>query len=469
MPTRSSAAIGSVLKRAAVIVAVAGVIALPERAAGTVCVGDCNRDAAVTVNELVTMVDIALETADPSTCVAGDADGSGDVTVNEIVAGVNSALNGCPPPVGRGVCGDQVVDADKGEECDDGGVCVGGTNAGVACAADSDCHGEGVCDAFGFPGGGDRKVCSSDADCGGATCVRCKPVGGDGCAANCTHESTVLFTLTPGEIAGTDLKIATSGSVIHGDALTILQPFPGGSQTFAIGKVRNGRIPVAQKPSFMMLPRLPVGTLGCACVRGAIFKTCGGTTKEADGTTDSTDCTANASLCAGKKPCTAVAGPGNSSEGTVACDTLAGINFSITKDAGGASGASGPRVYTVQPGAGGPGSALIASASSIGTLVGACSGTASDYGPDGEFCTDDDPPAVRGTAMIQVFTTGTACVMLFNANGADVGPYCSTGVSLSCGELASGITAGAALAGAFPLLNQAPVGDVAITSILVAQ
>ncbi len=454
------------------ILAAAAVVTVARRASGMVCIGDCNRDSDVTVNEIITMVDIGLETADPSTCVAGDANGSGDITVNEIVAGVSNALSGCAPPVGRGACGDQVVDADTGEECDDGGVCVGGTNAGVACAADTDCQGEGVCDAFGFPGGGERTVCNTNADCGGATCVRCKPFGGDGCAANCTRESTVVFTLAPGELNGTDLKIATSGSVIHGDALTILQPFPGGTQTFLIGKVRNSRIPVAQKPSLMQLPRLPVSTFGCACVRGAVFKTCGGATKEADGVTDSTDCTADASVCAGKKPCVAVAGPGNSTEGTVACDMLQGLNYSIAQDAGAASGAAGPVIYNVQPGTGGPGSALIAAASRIGTVVGSCSGTTADYGVDGEFCTNDDPPAARGTASIQVFTTGTGCASISNANNLssnDIGPFCRSGVPLSCGELASGITAGAALAGAFPLLNQVMIGDVVTTSVFVAQ
>ena len=340
----------------------------------------------------------------------------------------------------------------------------------MACAADTDCEGEGVCDAFGSPGGGERQVCSSDADCSGATCVRCKPFGGDGCAANCTKETPVLFTLKPGELDGSDIKIATSGAVIHGDILTLPLPFPGGTQMFVIGKVRNGRIPVAQKPSFMVQPRIPALDLACACVRGAVFKTCGGTTKEADGISISADCSADAGVCAGKKPCTAVAGPGNSSEGTVACTDLSGINFHISQDAGGA--AAGPPVFTLEPGTGGPGAALIAAASSIGTVTGSCSGTTPDYGPDGELCTADDPPSARGTAAVQVLTTGTACASLRNAQGIDgndIGPFCSTGVPLNCSELASGITAGAALAGAFTTLNQATAGDVVGTDVFVAQ
>lgn len=461
-----------ILAQTAAILVTAGVVGLAQHANAMVCVGDCDRNSDVTVDELVTMVNIALGAADPSTCVAGDANGSGDIAVNEIVAAVNTALKGCAPPVGRGACGDQVVDADKGEECDDGGICIGGTNAGVACAADSDCQGDGVCDAYGVPGGGERKACSSDADCGAAKCIRCKPFGGDGCAANCTKETHVVFTLKPGELDGTDIKLATSGAVVHQDTVTVPLPFPSGTQEFVIGKVRNGSIPVAQKPAFMMLPRIPARTIACVCVRGVVFKTCGGTTKEADGITDSTNCSADPSVCVGKKPCTAVAGPGNSSEGTVGCEMLSDINYSVTQQAGGDTGTGGPATYMVQPGNGGPGSALIASGASIGIVVGFCTGTTTDYGPDGEFCTADDPAATRGQAMIQVLTTGSGCATVLNANGMggnDIGPYCSMGVPLSCGELASGITAGSALASAFTALNQVPVGDIAVTSIFVAQ
>ena len=70
-------------------------------AAATVCVGDCNRNSEVTVNELITMVNIALGAADQSICVAGDADGSGEITIGDIVAAVNSARDGCSPPPGN--------------------------------------------------------------------------------------------------------------------------------------------------------------------------------------------------------------------------------------------------------------------------------------------------------------------------------------------------------------------------------
>jgi hypothetical protein len=50
----------------------------------------------VTVNELITMVNIALGAAPLSACPIGDADGSGDITVNEIITAVGFALNRCP-------------------------------------------------------------------------------------------------------------------------------------------------------------------------------------------------------------------------------------------------------------------------------------------------------------------------------------------------------------------------------------
>jgi hypothetical protein len=60
-----------------------------------VCVGDCDGDGDVMVNELVTMVNIALGSADVSTCLPGDPNGSGEITINELVIAVNNALNGC--------------------------------------------------------------------------------------------------------------------------------------------------------------------------------------------------------------------------------------------------------------------------------------------------------------------------------------------------------------------------------------
>lgn len=60
-----------------------------------VCVGDCNCDNAVTVDDLTTGVDIALGMAPQSRCLAIDRDASSSTTVDEILAAVERALVGC--------------------------------------------------------------------------------------------------------------------------------------------------------------------------------------------------------------------------------------------------------------------------------------------------------------------------------------------------------------------------------------
>ncbi len=59
------------------------------------CEGDCDGNGLVTIDELVTMVGVALELRSVTDCLAGDRDGNGLVTVDEIIAAVNRALLGC--------------------------------------------------------------------------------------------------------------------------------------------------------------------------------------------------------------------------------------------------------------------------------------------------------------------------------------------------------------------------------------
>ncbi len=60
------------------------------------CVGDCSGSHVVTVNDLITMVNIDLGTSPVSSCTAGDADGNGEITIDEIITALNNALNTCP-------------------------------------------------------------------------------------------------------------------------------------------------------------------------------------------------------------------------------------------------------------------------------------------------------------------------------------------------------------------------------------
>jgi hypothetical protein len=59
------------------------------------CVGDCDGDGMVTVDEIVRMVNIALGMQEITLCPAADSNGDSMVTVDEIVRAVNNALNGC--------------------------------------------------------------------------------------------------------------------------------------------------------------------------------------------------------------------------------------------------------------------------------------------------------------------------------------------------------------------------------------
>jgi hypothetical protein len=59
------------------------------------CVGDCNGDGVVMINELIIGVGIVLESTPLASCAAVDPNGDGAVAINELVAAVNAALTGC--------------------------------------------------------------------------------------------------------------------------------------------------------------------------------------------------------------------------------------------------------------------------------------------------------------------------------------------------------------------------------------
>ena len=62
------------------------------------CVGDCDGNGTVAINELITGVNIALGSQPVTVCPAFDADDSGSVAINELITGVNNALAGCLMP-----------------------------------------------------------------------------------------------------------------------------------------------------------------------------------------------------------------------------------------------------------------------------------------------------------------------------------------------------------------------------------
>lgn len=85
----------SAVVRMFTLVTVAAVLGFWSPNASAICVGDCDGSGAVTVDEILVMVNIALGTADSAQCPAADPNGDG-VTVDEILVAVNAALSSCP-------------------------------------------------------------------------------------------------------------------------------------------------------------------------------------------------------------------------------------------------------------------------------------------------------------------------------------------------------------------------------------
>jgi len=75
----------------------------------TYCPGDCDDDGNVTVDELLSGINVALGDADVATCPAFDRTADDRVTVDEIVAAVDSALDGCPVDASVGCNGSEVL------------------------------------------------------------------------------------------------------------------------------------------------------------------------------------------------------------------------------------------------------------------------------------------------------------------------------------------------------------------------
>ena len=370
-------------------------------------------------------------------------------------------------------CGNGIVDS--GEECDNGGTCIGGTTAGAQCTDESQCPGNGVCD-------GGPKVgftCAVGADCPGAGCVRCRTFGGDGCAANCTLEEDIPYKLVPGEVVGSTLKPLTSGAtldtLLNGSSLHLTLPLSG-SQTLTIGKAGpDGNIPFVVRASSVQFSKVAVAGVLCACIRGVAFQTCGGTQFEADGT-PSPSCTQGfpgGVSCPTNRPCAPVHGLGNAAAGVLGCSAtgLRGIDIDTTQDGGGCGNppdcdqrTSAPPVTTIT-GEGPIGSARVLSTNAIGTVPGACPAT---------FCTAADPIEQRGIPTSVPFTTGRASAQVQNAlftDGLTIGPETAQGSAVSCAQIAQPppSVAGFAIAGAFPSLAQPLLGDVVLTAQFFAE
>jgi hypothetical protein len=389
------------------------------------------------------------------------------------------------------VCGNRTPEPANGEDCDNGGTCVGGANAGTACVTETQCIGNGVCDVGTKYG----TRCASSADCGGAACVHCKPFGGGGCAANCTTEKTIAVTLKPGETVNTGCPNGASAcckantSCAQLDAGLDLPLLLTGGETMVVGKKgSNNLVPFVVLASSFHIPAIPVSTLACACVRGMAARSCGGYLFETDGT-PSVDCTLDDTCAAqGKPPCTYVNGPGNMAAGVVACTTagFTPVDVATTQDAGGVAmpppptpvPSQTPPIVTLSGSSTTSGSAVEINSIRLGQVAAVCQPPGADpaiYGADGKFCTDDDPDTLlsRGPVSTVMAVTRNATATLFNAGspGHTIGPYSTAGHVFNCTNLlkASPTASGSGMASAFTLIAGGVPGSGTVTDVLVAQ
>lgn len=428
------------------------------------CPGDCDHHGAVTVDELLSVVDLAVGTQQGEVCTAGDIDNDGRITIDEILAAVVNALDGCP----RNACGNRVLD--DGEDCDDGGFCIGGPLAGSACAFEDDCVEGGAC----FGGPDDLHECDSDADCRDAHCVRCRPVGGDGCAANCTEESKVIADIVPGvfdfAIPRRDLQIVPGTSGLG--LFCSFYYFPiaiQGRAAFTVGRTLNGTTTVAVKAEDFRIDPTFV-QFGCFCLRDPEMSTCGGTTFDRDGK-PSPHCTDNfpgAISCPDERPCAPVHGPGNSGSGFVQQGPTR-YDTEFVQDCNGE-----PRESPFEPvqrtsssasedptGA----NALLTMAMAFDMRNGRCDAGAAEAGADGEYCSDDDPTTARGDLMSLPFNTGSATGLILNPGdfeGDQTGPNRVEGAPFRFAADSSLDTTGTSLTAAFTACSVYQLSDIVV-------
>ena len=410
------------------------------------CPGDCNGDNKVAINELITCVNIALNTSPVSTCPACDVNGDGMVTINELILAVNAALlPACPPSA---VCGDGTKQA--GEECDDG-----------------------------------------------------NNFGGDGCAANCTTEDARVGVFNPAE---TVAVVQTEAIPIMLN-LTGQQTFrTGHARATATTLASGGNIPAGEIPAVIKADELlfnPVSVTGlvCACVRGIPVPSFGPGISASGSIGCGDQGLSNIDYRIIQDHDTTPGDPGNHTTATandpdcnltspapggvvsMACREGTGANCSTVQNTH-TGVCQGPRVITLSGGMAPKGSALIINSTAIGLLsdAGACATNKpmrngkclyADYGPDCLPCTDDD--LEKGNTEINPTTTGSAESGLFDANppgGAIIdkdqscfGSPCITHVNGSifdCSQLGPGTSgglSGGSLGVCFPTLDAAQIGD----------
>ena len=173
---------------------------------------------------------------------------------------------------------------------------------------------------------------------------------------------------------------------------------------------------------------------------------------EADGATLAEDCTANENACAGQAPCAFVHGPGNTASGSIGCASLGGTELDAILENGDLSITRTDSEVAV------PGSSTLLTSIGIGLLLGPCTGSGGEYGADGQFCTDDDPPNENAAVGTGIVTTGEACGTALG--DFPLGPFCRSGAPTSCGDVSQGTLSGTCLVTALPFADVPQLGDI---------
>ncbi|MDX2168581.1 MAG: hypothetical protein SF182_16025 [Deltaproteobacteria bacterium] len=422
------------------------------------CVGDCNGDGQVTINELITGVNIALGSSPVSACPSFDENGDGEVSINELIKAVNIALGA--PCGGDGVCGDGNVNV-PGETCDDG-----------------------------------------------------NNFGGDGCAANCTEEdaragvfdSTKTKATVQTQAFPITLNISGRQTFRTGKARDTAVTTKEGP-SFA-----PGEIPVVIKSEELLFDPVSVPGLVCACVRGVDVPEFGpGVSARGSigcGDTGLTDISYRLIQDHNTTP----GSPGNKAPGgspdDPECDNVSqlpgGVTANACKEQTGESCSLpsnlhggvciGPRTLTPSGGTAPRGSAIILNNSSISLLqdAGNCaekrnpngSCTFPQYGPDCKPCTADDEimqepnllPTTTGSSEAAVYdlnNDGTGAIM--DKDQSCFGSPCLTsgeGSVFDCEELANNPTgglSGGSISVSFPAIDSATIGDNVTTTVFFNQ
>jgi len=92
---RGSAALARSLQTGMRLLVLAAVLMAQRGAAQAQCVGDCQGDGSVTINDLILGVNIALG-LQPTTACPAFQNSQGQVDIAQLIKGVSNALNGCP-------------------------------------------------------------------------------------------------------------------------------------------------------------------------------------------------------------------------------------------------------------------------------------------------------------------------------------------------------------------------------------